>query len=241
MDEGIIGTIITKDLSRLGRDYLQTGTYLEIIFPQNNVRYIAITDNVDSALGTGEFVGIKNYFNDYYAQDISKKIRAVKTAAMNRGERTNASVPYGYMHSPDDSKHYIIDPETAPIVKRIFEMNAAGMGVTKIQNVLEEEHVPCPAMYLFQKSGSRKGRPEPSKPYNWAKTTLRRILVNPEYLGSTVCGKSYSKSNKLKKRIAVPKNDWKIFNGTHEAIIDQNTWDIVQRRFDGRKKTGKRE
>lgn len=239
MDAGKIGTIITKDLSRLGRDYLQTGTYLEIIFPQNNIRYIAVNDGVDSEKGNNEFVGIRNYFNDYYAQDISKKIRSVKTAAMNRGERTNGSVPYGYMLNPENKKQYVIDPETAPVVKRIFELSASGVGVAKILEILEDDHVLCPGMYLFQKTGSRKGKPDPDRPYNWSKNTIRRMLSNPEYLGATVCGKTYSKSNKLKKRIPVPKDEWKMFEGTQEAIIDRKTWELVRRKFDGRKKADK--
>lgn len=239
MNNGLIGTIITKDLSRLGRDYLKTGTYLEIIFPQNNVRYIAINDGVDSETDSNEFIGIRNYFNDYYAQDISKKIRSVKTAAMNRGERTNGSVPYGYMLNPDNPKQYLVNPETAPIVKRIYELSAAGYGVAKIQKIFEDDKAISPAIYLFQKYGSLRGKPDPSRPYNWPKRTIRRMLSNPEYLGATVCGKTYSKSNKLKKRISVPRSEWKIFENTQEPIVDRKLWDMVQKKFDGRKKANK--
>ena len=239
MNEGKIGIVITKDLSRLGRDYLQAGTYLEIIFPQNNVRYIAINDGVDSEKGNNEFVGIRNYFNDYYAQDISKKIRAVKKSQAERGERTNGSVPYGYMHNPENPKLYIPDPETAPIVKRIFNLHASGIGITKIQQVFEQEKILSPGIYLFRKSGSKKGSPRMDYPYYWAKTTLRRMLKNPEYIGSTVSGRTYSKSNKLKNRIAIPPEDWLIFENTHEALVDRKTWDIVQKHFEGRLKPSK--
>lgn len=239
MDEGKIGIIITKDLSRLGRDYLQTGTYLEIIFPENDIRYIAINDGVDSANGDNEFVGIRNYFNDFYARDTSKKIRAVKKAQAEHGEMTNASIPYGYMITPDNPKQVIPNPETAPIVKRIFEMNASGIGVTKISQILENEKILCPGVYEFQRTGSRKGHPHMHYPYNWAKTTLRRVLKNPEYLGSTVNFRSYSKSNKLKKRIANPPEKWLVFENTHEAIVDRKTWDTVQKHFEGRKKPDK--
>ncbi len=238
---GEIGTVIVKDQSRLGRDYLKTGMLMEITFPQYDVRFIAINDGVDSANGISDFSGIKNFFNDFYARDTSRKIRAVQKAKGERGERVSTNIPYGYMRDPTWEKgiHLIPDPETAPIVKRIFDMYVSGLGIVKICDILCKEKIVCPSVYLFQKTGSRALQPNLSRPYNWAQTTVRKMLSNHEYCGDTVNFKTYSKSNKLKKRLKNDPENILIFPDTHEAIVDRKVFDIVQKHFAGRKRPDK--
>ena len=236
---GKVGTVIVKDQSRLGRDYLQTGMLMEITFPQYDVRFIAINDGVDSANGISDFSGIKNYFNDFYARDTSRKIRAVIKAKGERGERVSTATPYGYMRDPENPKKLIPDPETAPIVKRIFEMRVNGKGVTKICDTLCAEQIVCPSVYMFRRYGKRVGNPNLDRPYHWGQTTVRSILSNREYVGDTVNFKTYSKSNKLKRRLQNAPENILIFENTHEAIIDRKTFDLVQKHFAGRKRPDK--
>lgn len=236
---GKVGIVIVKDQSRLGRDYLQTGMLMEITFPQYDVRFIAINDGVDSENGVSDFSGIKNYFNDFYARDTSRKIRAVQRAKGERGERVGTTIPYGYMKNPNNPKQYIPDPETASIVKRIFEMYADGIGIVKICDTLAREQVISPSVYAFQRKGSRSGNPDLTRPYHWAQTTVRKMLSNQEYVGDTVNFKTYSKSNKLKKRLKTPPENILIFENTHESIVDRKTFEMVQRHFAGRKRPDK--
>lgn len=233
---GKVGIVIVKDQSRLGRDYLQTGMLMEITFPQFDVRFIAINDGVDSENGISDFSGIKNYFNDFYARDTSRKIRAVLKSKGERGDRVSTATPYGYMRNPENKKELLPDPETAPIVKRIFEMCANGMGVTKICDTLTREKVLAPSVYMFQRTGSKIGHPDLTRPYHWAQTTVRSILENREYAGDTVNFKTYSKSNKLKKRLKNAPENILIFENTHEAIVSRKLFDLVQKHFDGRKR-----
>ena len=236
---GKVGIVIVKDQSRLGRDYLQTGMLMEITFPQYDVRFIAVNDGVDSANGVSDFSGIKNYFNDFYARDTSRKIRAVQRAKGERGERVSSATPYGYMRNPENKKELIPDPETAPVVKRIFEMCANGMGVGKICDVLTKDSILAPSVYMFQRTGKRIGQPDLSRPYHWAQTTVRKMLENREYVGDTVNFKTYSKSNKLKKRIKNDPENILIFKDTHEGIIDRKTFDLVQKHYEGRRRPDK--
>ena len=236
IESGKVATVIVKDQSRLGRDYLQTGMLMEITFPQYDVRFIAINDGVDSANGISDFSGIKNYFNDFYARDTSKKIRAVQRAKGERGERVGTAIPYGYMKYPDDPKRLIPDKPAAEIVKRIFEMYTKGIGIRKICAILEAEKIETPSVYLFKTRGTRSGNPDLQKPYSWTQTTVRRMLSNRIYCGDTVNFQTYSKSNKLKKRIKNAEEDMLIFENTHEAIIDRKTFDMVQKHFEGRKR-----
>ena len=233
---GKVGTVIVKDESRLGRDYLQTGMLMEITFPQYDVRFIAINDGVDSLYGGSDFSGIKNYFNDFYARDTSKKIRAVIRSKGERGERIGTTVPYGYMRNPDNPREWIPNPETAPIVKEIFDLYASGIGIRKICNIFDEHKVLSPSVYTFKTTGSRSGKLDLDNPYQWSITTIRRMLSNRFYVGDTVNFKTYTKSNKLKKRIKNEPENILIFENTHEAIIDRKTFDIVQKHFEGRKR-----
>lgn len=236
IEAGKVGTVIVKDQSRLGRDYLQTGMLMEITFPQYDVWFIAINDGVDSANGVSDFSGIKNYFNDFYARDTSRKIRAVIKAKGERGERISTATPYGFMRDPENPKKLMPDPETAPIVRRIFEMRVNGMGVVKICDTLSREKIINPGLYMFRRSGNRSGQPNPDRPYHWAQNTVRKILANREYVGDTVNFKTYSKSNKLKKRLDNAPENILIFENTHEAIVDRKTFNLVQKHFAGRKR-----
>ncbi len=234
-----ISTVIVKDQSRLGRDYLQTGLLMEITFPQYDVRFIAVNDGVDSINGVNDFAGIKNYFNDLYARDTSKKIRAVQRAKGERGERVGTAIPYGYMKDPVNPKQIVPDPETAPIVRRIFEAYASGLGIMKICDGLTADKIVSPGVYAFQRDGNRSGNPDMNRPYYWAQTTVRKMLSNQVYCGDTVNFKTFSKSNKLKKRIKNSPENILIFPDTHEAIIDRKTFDLVQKHFEGRKRPDK--
>lgn len=236
---GKVGIVIVKDQSRLGRDYLQTGMLMEITFPQYDVRFIAVNDGVDSVNGVSDFSGIKNYFNDFYARDTSRKIRAVQRAKGERGERVGSTIPYGYMKNPDNPKQFIPNPETAPVVKRIFEMYASGIGIVKICDRLSKEQIVSPSVYAFKTTGSKSGSPDLTRPYHWAQTTVRAMLSNQEYAGDTVNFKTYSKSNKLKKRLKNAPENILIFRDTHEAIIDRKTFDLVQKHYEGRRRPDK--
>jgi len=240
VQNGLVGTVIVKDQSRLGRDHLETDRLMELVFPAYDVRFIAVTDGVDSANGINEMSGIKNLLNDMYARDCSNKIRAVLKAKGERGERLGAWIAYGYMRDPDDAKHIVPDPETAPVVKHIFEMYASGIGIKRICATLEQEQVLSPGVYNYRKNGSLSRNLKLDKPYAWANNTIRKMLSNQIYCGDTVNFKTYSKSNKLKKRIKNAPENMKIFHDTHEAIIDRATFNLVQKHFEGRKRADKR-
>lgn len=245
VENGKVGIVIVKDQSRLGRDYLQTGMLMEITFPQYDVRFIAVNDGVDSINGVSDFSGIKNYFNDFYARDTSRKIRAVQKAKGERGERVGTTIPYGYLKNPEykgNQKEHpllIVDPETSPIVKRIFEMYASGIGIVKICDILSKEKIISPSVYIFQRTGGRIGKPDLTRPYHWAQNSVRKMLSNQEYVGDTVNFKTYTKSNKLKKRLKNSPENILVFKDTHEAIIDRATFELVQRHFAGRKRPDK--
>lgn len=236
MENGKVGTVITKDLSRLGRDYLMTGMYIEIFFPQHNIRYIAVNDGVDTEKGNDDFVGIRNYFNDFFARDTSKKIRAVQKAKAERGERVGSKVPYGYMPSKDNLGRLVPNPETAPVVQRIFAEYLSGIGARTIAIRLEQDKIMSPSVYNYYKFSRHERGLELDKPYKWCDVTIRLMLRNEVYLGVTANNKTKTKSNKLKKQIRNPRNEWLITEGTHEPIIDRKTFDMVQKWFDGRRK-----
>ncbi len=242
IQDGKVGIVIVKDQSRLGRDHLETGRLMEITFPSYDVRFIAINDGVDSANGVNEMSGIRNYFNDFYAADTSKKIRAVQRAKGQRGERISTVIPYGYLKNPEykgnqkEAPALIIDPEAAPIVRRLFELYAGGTGIRKISAMFEQEQILSPAVYEFKKTGKKGKHPNMAEPYLWAQSTIRDILGNPVYCGDTVNFQTYSKSNKLKKRLKNSPDKVLTFYDTHEAIVSRKLFDTVQRHFAGRKR-----
>jgi len=210
-------------MSRFGRDYLLVGQYTEIVFPSYDVRFIAVNDGVDSARGTDDFTPIRNVFNDFYAKDTSKKIRAVLKAKGTSGKHIGQP-PYGYRLDPNDSSHWIIDEETAPVVKRIFDLCIAGKGPSQIARILEADKVlTARALYI-----QRKGGQLPERPCNWSDQTVACILERMEYTGCVCNFKTYSKSYKLKKRIPNAKEDMFILPNTQEAIVPKEQWDRVQ-------------
>ncbi len=237
MEQGNVATLITKDLSRLGRNYIEVGNYTEILFPRWNVRYIAVNDNYDSLYSEGnEFAPFKNLFNEWFARDTSKKIRAVVKAKAERGERVSTRIPYGYKKDPDIKGHLLVDEETAPIVRRIFELCAQGMGPTNIGNVLKAECILKPTMRRHLTDDVYGAVTDTDTPYNWTSQTLSDILKNEVYLGHTVNCKTRVVSYKDKRTVKVPKNEQYRFENTHEAIIDQETWNNVQKIREGKRR-----
>ena len=232
VEAGNVATVITKDLSRLGRNYLKTGELIEIIFPENDVRYIAINDGVDTAREDNEFTPLRNWFNEFYARDTSKKIRAVKQAKAQRGERVNGEVPYGYIADPENRNHLLPDPETASVVRQIFMMYVRGDRVCEIQNWLRDNKIVTVAELRYRRTGScRHPRPRPDCIYNWPDKTLYDILTRKEYLGHTITGKSCKISYKSKKTRKNPEEKQYFFPNTHEAIIDETTFELAQKRI----------
>lgn len=225
-----------EDMSRFGRDYLQVGRYTEIVFPSFDVRFIAVNDGVDSARGTDDFTPIRNVFNDFYAKDTSKKVRAVLKARGTSGKHMGKP-PYGYRFDPADRNHWIIDEDAAPVVKRIFDLSIAGNGPSRIARILEADKVlTTKALYA-----QRKGEPLPERPYHWVEQSIVGILERMEYTGCVCNFKTFSKSYKLKKRIPNASEDMFILPDTQEAIITQEQWDRVQELRKHKRRTTKGE
>ena len=223
-EAGKVKTVIVKDMSRMGRDYLKVGYYTESFFAERDIRYIAINDGVDSDKGDNDFTPFRNLFNDFYARDTSKKIRAVMRAKGNAGEHLCSNPPYGYVKDPESKKRWIIDSEAAEIVKRIFDLCVAGKGPMQIAKALTAGKVLTVKAYYAK----RDGKPMPDNPYRWSVETIRGILERPEYTGCTVNFKTYSKSHKLKKRLQNAPENYRIFPDTQPAIVDRNVFERVQ-------------
>ena len=221
---GKVKTVIVKDMSRMGRDYLKVGYYTESFFAERDIRYIAINDGVDSDKGDNEFTPFRNLFNDFYARDTSKKIRAVMRAKGNAGEHLCSNPPYGYMKAPDNKKEWIVDEEAATVVKRIFELCVAGKGPMQIAKVLTADKVLTVKAYYAKQNGKAL----PDKPYQWSAKSIAGILEHPEYTGCTVNFKTYSKSHKLKKRLQNAPENYRIFPNTQPAIIEEQVFERVQ-------------
>ena len=237
VESGRVKTIIVKDMSRFGRNYLQVGMYTEMMFPDHDVRFIAINDGVDSELGDNEFTPFRNIINEWYAKDTSKKIRAVKKAQMERGERTNDAAPYGYTV---EEKKLVVDEETAPVVRKIFKWCIEGYGPSQIARMLTEEKILTPSAYRFTKRGNYGTRSYASEaPYSWNEQTVIKILEYREYTGCTVLGKSIRKSFKDKRKRDVPEEQRKVFMGTHEPIISETDYELVQKIRQGKRKNCK--
>ena len=224
IEAGKIGTVITKDLSRLGRDYLKTGEYIEIIFPDYDVRYIAINDNVDTFKSENELMAFKNIFNDWFARDTSKKIKAVFKAKGQSGKHLGRP-PYGYKSSEQDKNVWEIDDEAAAVVRSIFQMCIEGSGPAQIARKLREQEVLIPTAYAQSNgSGGTRGFKSPTR---WGEQTVNKILDRIEYAGHTANFKTHKKSYKNKKKIENPKAEWLIFENTHPAIVSQRDFDLV--------------
>ena len=232
VEAGNVATVITKDLSRLGRNYLKTGELIEIIFPEYEVRYIAINDGVDTAREDNEFTPLRNWFNEFYARDTSKKIRAVKQAKAQRGERVNGEVPYGYIADPNDRNHLIPDPETAHVVKQIFAMYVRGDRMCEIQNWLRDNEILTVGELRYRRTGrTQHPRPQQNAWYNWPDKTLYDILTRQEYLGHTITAKTYKVSYKSKKTRKNAEDKRYFFPNTHEPLIDEETFALAQKRI----------
>ena len=223
VEQGLVGTWIVKDMSRFGRDYLQVGRFTEIVFPSYDVRFIAVNDAVDSAKGDNDFTVIRNVFNDFYAKDTSKKVRAVMKAKGTSGKHLGGP-PYGYRADPQDKNHWILDEDAAPVVKRIFDLTIAGVGPSRIARILESDGVLTVKVLYAQ----QKGKPLPERPCHWIEQSVVNILERMEYTGCTCNFKTYSKSYKLKKRIPNALEDMFILPDTQEAIVPKEQWDRVQ-------------
>lgn len=225
IEDGKVGTVITKDLSRLGRDYLKTGELIEMVFPDYDVRYIAINDGVDTFKSENELMAFKNIFNDWYARDTSKKIRAVFKAKGQSGKHLSNPI-YGYKHSETDKNLWLIDDEAAEVVRKIFHLCIDGYGPAQIARILTEQGIPTPTAYAL--SQGRDNGHKNVKLHRWGNETIAHILEKAEYCGHTVNFRTHVKSYKNKKRVDNPKEDWLIFENTHEAIITQQEFDLVQ-------------
>ena len=239
MDAGRIGTVIVKDMSRLGRDYLKVGFYTEVAFPEADVRFIAINNGVDSAnQQESDLTPFINIFNEFYAKDTSKKIRAVFKAKGQSGKPLCTNPPYGYKKDPDDKTRWIVDDEAAAVVKEIFHLCMSGYGPTQIAKELRKRRIETPAEY-----GKRVGvnvpaakQRENDDPCRWTTSTVVHILERKEYTGCTVNFKTYKKSYKSKKQVKNDPSEWAIFEGMHEAIIEPEVYDTVQKIRDGRRR-----
>lgn len=229
MENGEIGIIVTKDLSRLGRNQLHTGLYIEERFPMFGVRYIAINDNVDTdSSESNDLMPFKNLFNEWFIRDTSRKIRAVLKAKAERGERLGTRTPYGYRKDPD-TKKLIVDEEAAAIVRRIFAMCAGGSGPSQIARILKKEQILTPTMYAYTKYGMTHTGLDTQRPYHWSGDTVADMLENEIYLGNTVNMKHSSRSYKDKRRVEHPREECLVFENTHPALITREVWDMVQR------------
>ena len=228
IEMGYVTTVMVKDLSRLGRDYVSVGNYTDSYFPDHNVRFIAVNDGIDSDEGESEIAPFKNILNEMYARDISKKIRSSHRLRGNAGEPLSPP-PFGYTKSPENNKKWIIDPEAAAIVKRIYKMCLEGNGYETIARILQEEKILNPQAYWQSKGIGRGGKKTQPNPYKWCKTTVEKILAQQEYCGDIINFKTYSKSFKNKTRLDNPPENWVIFKDVHEPIIERATFEQVQR------------
>ena len=228
---GKIGTVIVKDMSRVGRDYLQTGFYTEVLFKQQGVRFIAVSNGVDSSdEASSEFAPFLNIMNEWYLRDCSRKIRASYKLRGNAGKHTTNNVPYGYKKSPEDKNQWIIDENAAPNVKKMFKLCVEGYGIGDIARILRESKIETPSYYWgSQGIGNWRTRYSVDRPYDWTMSTVADMLARPEYMGHTINFRTHSSDYKERKLIKNPKEEWKIFENTHEAIIDKETWELVQK------------
>ena len=225
IEAGKVGTVIVKDMSRLGRNYLQVGMYTEMIFPQKGVRFIAINDGVDSAQGDNDFAPLRNIFNEWLVRDTSKKIKAVKRSKGMSGKPVTSKPVYGYLM--DEDENFIIDGEATPVVKQIYSLCLAGNGPTKIARMLTEQEIPTPGTLEYRRTGSTR-RYHSGYECKWATNTVVHILENREYTGCLVNFKTEKPSYKTKHSVENPIEKQAIFENHHEPIIDTQTWERVQ-------------
>ena len=236
IEAGYVDCVIVKDMSRFGRNYLEVGMYTEIMFPDKDVRFIAINVGVDSARDDNDFTPFRNIINEWYAKDTSKKIRAVFRAKGLSGKRLSTQTPYGYLKG--ENGQLIEDTETAPVVRLIFRLAVEGNGPGKIARILREKQIVTPGTLEFHRTG-RTSRYNPEFPYQWHESTVVNILEQKDYLGNTYNFKTTKKSYKSKKVIRNPEEKQVVFENTHVALIDQETWDLVQKARQSRRRPTK--
>lgn len=227
IEAGYISAVFVKDLSRLGRNYIEVGKLTEEFFPLHDIRLVAVSDGVDSDEGEDDFTPFKNIMNEYYAKDISKKRRIVNKMKGNAGVPLSPP-PYGYIKNPDDPRFWVVEPEAAEVVRRIYRMALEGYGLAETATRLAADGVVNPTYYWRSRGTSRGGSKSTVEPTKWGHTTVKKILTLQEYCGDVINFKSYSKSYKMKKRIENPEENRAIFLNVHEAIIDRLTWEKVQ-------------
>lgn len=226
IDAGHICSVIVKDMSRFGRNYLEVGMYTEVMFPEKDIHFIAINDGVDSERDDSDFTPFRNIINEWYAKDTSKKIRAVFRAKGMSGERVGSKIPYGYLKGEDGKLKK--DEETAPVVQMIFQLCAEGKGPGIIARILRERKINSPSTMKFLRTGETQYY-DPENPYGWCASTIGAMLENKEYLGHTVNFKTYKKSFKSKRVVRTTEDQQLIFENTHEPLVSQELWDVVQK------------
>ncbi len=237
IEAGLVSMVIVKDMSRFGRNYLEVGLYTEIRFPEMGVRFIAVNDGVDSDDQMGnDFTPFRNIINEWYAKDTSKKIRAVFRNKGMSGQRLSTNAPYGYIRG--ENGHLLVDEETAPVVELIFQLCAEGNGPGKIARILKERSIPTPGTIEFQRTGRTRNY-HPDNPCGWNESSISNILEQDAYLGRTTNFKTTKLSYKSKKTIENTPDKWVVFEDTHKAIIDPETWEIVQKAREQRRRPTK--
>ena len=224
---GKVGALLVKDMSRLGRNYVAVGIYTEELFPKYRVRFIAVTDGVDSTQGLDDFIPIKNIMNEMYAKDISKKVRSAHRIRGALGEPLGQPL-YGYIKDPENKKRWIIEPEAASVVRRIFQMSLEGKGCETIARILSEEQIPYPTEYWRRRGINRGGRKTDLDPYHWADSTIAKMLTRQEYCGDVINFKTWSLDFKHKERLDNPKDKWLVFKDVHEPIVSREEFEKVQ-------------
>ena len=229
LEQGKAAAVFVKDLSRLGRNYIEVGRLTEEFFPDNDIRLVAVSDNIDTAEGENELAPIRNLFNEWYARDISKKRRISNKIKGNAGEPMGQP-PYGYVKDPNDPKHWIVDDEAAQVVRRVYSMTLEGFGTEQIATQLERDGVPTPRAYWLTKGIKRPGKGKQQPPTKWNSSTITKILSLQEYCGDILNFKTYSKSYKNKKRIDNDRENWVVFQDVHEAIIERAVYEQVQQK-----------
>lgn len=230
IEAGKVGTVIVKDMSRVGRNYLEVGFYTEVMFREKGIHFIAISNNIDSLNGdSSEFAPFLNIMSEWYLRDTSRKVKAVKQAKGMEGKRLTSLPIYGYACDPDDKSKWIIDPEAAEVVRRIFRLTIEGKGPNQIARILADEKIERPTYYLNARGIVKRSTCDASHPYSWSGNTIGHMIGKPEYMGHTVNFRTYKDSYKDKKVKDAPPEDWVIFKDTHPAIIDEQTFDTAQK------------
>lgn len=243
IEDNKVSAVFVKDLSRLGRNYIEVGKLTEEFLPEYDIRLVAVSDNIDTAEGENELAPIKNLFNEWYARDISKKRRISNKIKGNAGEPMGLP-PYGYMKNPDGSKSWVVDEEAATVVRRIFSMTMDGIGPHQIADILASENILIPTSYWQSKGIGRPGAKN-TLSCQWKSSTIVSILTKQEYCGDVLNFKTYSKSYKNKKRIVNDRENWVVFKDVHEPIVDRSVWkqykkDGAEKRAKSRNRTAKK-